>query len=68
MKIRQLLDRKHTYQDFIDIGLFWLPVQNEYVTWAINKQYENISSDFGCCNGHYFQTFDEAVKDFNKRS
>ncbi|MDX1373115.1 MAG: hypothetical protein R3321_11625 [Nitrososphaeraceae archaeon] len=68
MNKRQLLERKLTYQGFIDIGLFWLPDQNEFVTWVINKQYENKSSDFGCCNGHYFFDYESAKKDYEERS
>ena len=67
MNKRQLLKRKRTYQGFIDIGLFWLPDQNEYVTWAINKEWEDKSDDFGCCNGHYFMDYDQALKDFERR-
>lgn len=67
MNKRQLLERKTTYQGFIHIGLFWIPDQNEYVTWLINIQWENESSDFGCVNGHYFRNYESAKMDFDKR-
>jgi len=61
---RILLDRKNTYQFFIDIGLFYLPDNKytPYVTWTINKQFNDDTA-----NGHYFRTIEEAKKDFNKR-
>ncbi len=66
--IRQMLERKSTYQDHIDVGLFWLPGQNEYVTWLINKQFED-HQDHGTCNGHYYLEgeFESAKKDYDKR-
>ena len=68
MKARQLLKRKKTFIDYIDIGLFWIPERSEFVTWTINTQYED-ASDFGCCSGHYFHEsqYVEAEIDFERR-
>jgi hypothetical protein len=65
---RQLILRKTTFDPIIDVGLFWLPDQNEFVTWLINKQHEH-KSCFGCMNGHYYLAgeFDQAKADFDRR-
>jgi hypothetical protein len=69
MNKRQLLERKRSFWGGVcDIGLFWIPDQNEYVTWIINKQYEDESNDFGCANGHYYFDYESAKKDYDNRS
>ena len=66
---RQLLERKITFDIIMDVGLFWLPSQDQYVTWGINRQVEERDAEFGCINGHYFlaNEFDAAKKDFDRR-
>jgi hypothetical protein len=70
MKIRQLLERKISFWGGIcDIGLFWLPDSNEFVTWAINREHENgPDPDHGCCLGHYYPDYESAKKDYDKRN
>ena len=58
------LERKSTYQNHIDIGLFYLPDNKNtpYVTWIIMKDHND--STMG---GHYFTHLIPAVEDFRER-
>lgn len=68
MLIRQLIKRKRSFLSSHDIGLFWLPISSQFVTWLIDKKWESKSPDFGCFNGHYFRSYETAKKDFDRRS
>jgi hypothetical protein len=66
-----VLDRKNTYQDYIDVVLCHLPDSNEYVTWLINRSWVKSPEDNDLnytVNGHYFRELEDAKKDFDKRS
>jgi hypothetical protein len=67
--VRQLIKRKTTFNSIMDVGLFWVPSQSQFVTWEINKQAEPRDSEFGCINGHYYlaHEYDAARRDFERR-
>ena len=64
---RILLDRKPTYQDHVDIGLYIIIDKangdNEFVTWLINKTQDHEYT----IGGHYFSNLKQAYKDFLER-
>ena len=58
------IERKSTYQNHIDIGLFYLPdnITTPFVTWVIMNTHNDATS-----SGHYFTNITDAVKDFTER-
>jgi len=60
-----VLDRKPTYQSFVNIVLCAIVNKPEYVTWIENTAF---SSGKGFVSGHYFDNILDAYTDFRDRS